>query len=141
MTKPKVPESIHAYLREIGLVLWACQHPLEYDYTVGGQKGRGRSDTTRVIVQLAGPGIDNSPHGYGVSVLAAVNDALRNLHFRQQRPGLNGATAKLEIELGSLSYVIKTKLFHANRPREIKHDPVSGVTYGVYDDLDDDIPF
>lgn len=142
MTTPKVPESIRDYLREIGLTLWACQHPSVYHDDRGAPTTRPRADKTRVQVQLAGPGLGGfSPWGYGLTVMGAVNDALSTPHLRSKRAGLDGAMARLEIEMAKLQYAFHCREFKLKACVEIKFDP-SGVAYGVFDrEIDDDIPF
>lgn len=138
--QPRVPEDVKAELASQGLTLWHCQHPLtfNYEYTGNGPK-RGRADKTRVHVQLAGPGIKTNPWGFGSNVREAVADALRNAAFRAERPGLDGALARLEMALRALEITVVCSRLERGEARVDEH---GNVLYFVYSGLDDDdVPF
>lgn len=98
MASPIITAETQSYLQEIGLAIWICMHPMTYS---GSE--RPKADKTRVHVQLAGPGIDISPWGYGANTAEAVANALKNVQFRARRSGLPGALARLELAIGDLS--------------------------------------
>lgn len=130
--QPKVPADVREDLLERNLSLWICQHPMIY-----AENGRSRADTTRVNVQLAGPGIDISPWGNGPNVRSAVDNALMNPYLRTNFPGLDGAMARLEMELRGLEMIMLNQRFKLGRKVEV--DSITGVHY--YGDIDDDVPF
>jgi len=109
MTKPKVPESISAYLQEINLTIWNVSYGHIYQDEFGNPTQRPRADKTRVLVQLEGPGLDYGPRGEGPTVGDAVRAALANPHFRGLRKGLDGAIARLESAMLLLSCSIAVK--------------------------------
>lgn len=89
----KVPEPMRAELAESRLVVWEAK------------KSRfSKEHPWRFFVTLAGPGLDIQPNGFGDSLEAAVADALRNRWFVAQMPGLAGALARLEFEIGQLCF-------------------------------------
>lgn len=102
MPQPKVPPALRAELAERGLVIWIIHHPMRYD----APSGKSKADTSRVEVQLAGPGIDASPWGYGANTEEAVANALLSPALRMQMPGIVGAVARLEDEINKLYVAI-----------------------------------
>lgn len=92
MVAVKITDEIKAYLADSKLVVWEAR------------KDRFSKDHPwRFQVTLAGPGLDAQPHGFGGSLEAAVDDALRNPWFRSHRPGLEGAMARLEMAVQGLA--------------------------------------
>ncbi len=121
---PKIPEDVKSDLAEMNLVIWVAHHPITFDYEwTGNGPKRGRADKTRVHLQLAGPGVEAGPWGYGATVRDAVAAALRSPGLLARQGGLTGAMARLEEETRMLAYDLLT------------------VRCGFGDDLDDDVPF
>lgn len=101
MATVRVPDSIKEELEAMNLVVWLAHHPLRWDYEVNGIKGKGKHNTEIVIVQLAGPGLDErSLWGHGPNIRVAVDEALKANHYTLARvPGLKGAMLRLESEM------------------------------------------
>lgn len=109
MPNVPVPALLRIELADRDLVVWSATRT---------KKGEP------ITVQIAGPGIDAMPYGYGLTIEDAVADALRNPWFLQTQPGVRGAMARLEDAMHRLYvdlWMDRTKLFG--------------------DDLDDDVPF
>lgn len=106
MPKPLVPADVTASLRELRMSVWIIGHPLVYDTAAQRASGRGRHDTTRVEVQLIGPGFF-SPWGEGPNARAAVAAALAKPEYRATLPGVSGALARLELETDALTNAIR----------------------------------
>ena len=102
----RIPESLRDELSNMGLTIWNAMHPMRYDYEVGGKQGKGRHDKTRVMVQLAGPGLDNAPWGYGGNLQEALNDALRHPEIIDRVGGLKGSMMRLDKALGDLKNAV-----------------------------------
>ncbi len=89
----KVPDAMRDELAESRLVVWEAK------------KSRlSKEHPWRFVVTLAGPGLDIQPNGYGDSLDEAVTVALRNPWFLAKMPGLAGALARLEFEIGQLNF-------------------------------------
>jgi hypothetical protein len=121
MSTPRIPDDVRLDLQEMNLTLWACMHPITFDYEwTGNGPKRGRADRSIVNVQLAGPGMDIGPWGTGKTVREAVAAALRHPLLHGRQGGLTGAMATLEEECRLLK------------------DAIWPLRVG---DIDDDIPF
>lgn len=129
MANIRVPDALREELASMELVLWIAQHPLEFNYEVGGQKGRGRADKTRVQVQITGVGLgDFSPWGYGPNLRAAVDDALRHPSLVGRVGGLKGAIMRLDAALDGLTAKVRWERIYTE----------GGVSW---EERDDYVPF
>lgn len=107
MPAVKIPESLREELAGLELAVWIAIHPMIYDTVEKFNKGQGRHDTTRVQVQLAGPGLGGqSPWGCGKNLQEAVNDALHNSLVIDRVPGLKGALMRLDAAIGGLQQAV-----------------------------------
>lgn len=123
MPAVKIPESLRSDLAKMNLTVWMAMHPMDYNYEVNGQRGKGRHDTSRVMVQLIGPGIEDAPWGYGGNLQEAVNHALSSPAIRDRVKGLKGAMMRLDAALRGLTGVVRLEAW---------------ITAGAYED---EIPF
>ena len=122
-----IPPEIKSYLADSMLTVWEAKksrlskdHPWEF------------------VVTLAGPGLDRQPTGWGSSLEDALDRALRNPWFRSARPGIEGAMARLELEIQKLDTVLLMARLKLPQ-HKLTVDP-SGVIYQLVD-LDNDVPF
>ena len=84
----KIPDALRDELAAMDLTVWIAHHPIH----VTADSPRGKANKDVVLVQLAGPGLeDYSPWGSGRTLRAAVNDALSDPAVSARVPGLMGA--------------------------------------------------
>lgn len=121
----KLDPEIAADLAAMDLTIWEAKHPKVVS-GVSEKTGKliHRENKERVNVALAGPGVSAECWGYGSTLQAAVDDALRSPLLIDRVPGLRGAMMRLDRALMELRYGMAAERF--------KVSP---------DDLDDDIPF
>ena len=121
----KIEQAIVEDLATMNLVIWEARHPKRFA-GISEKTGKPiqREDKSQVNLALAGPGVSAECWGYGSTLQAAVDDALRSPLLIDRVPGLRGAIMRLDRALTELRYGLAAERF--------KQSP---------DDLDDDIPF
>lgn len=118
----KIDPLIVEELAEVDLTLWDAKHFKRPVWDEKKQKHIMREDKAWVIVSLAGPGVQEAP-GSGLTLRAAVDNALVHSGLSDRVGGLRGAMLRLEKAMWDAS-------------RQIAED-----RFKAMDDLDDDIPF
>ena len=122
----KIPDALRLELAAMDLTIWIAHHPIR----VTPDAPRGKADKSIVLVQLAGPGLeDYSPWGNGPTLRAAVNVALSNPAVVGRVPGLKGALMRCAAAVHDLKNEVMWE-----RLRRTKDMHGEG-------ELDDEVPF
>lgn len=117
----KIDPAITEELAAMDLVIWEAKHPKRQEVSPKTGKMTTREDKGRVLVSIAGPGVQEAPGG-GKTLREAVDAALGHSPLAARVPGLRGAMMRLEKAILDLA--------------------VSAHAQAHYDsDYDDDIPF
>lgn len=97
----KIPDALRLELAAMDLTIWIAHHPIR----VTADSPRGRADKSVVLVQLAGPGLEErSLWGNGPTLRAAVDCAMRNNAIVLNRvKGLKGAIMRCEAAVDALA--------------------------------------
>lgn len=113
MANVRVPEDLRLELAAMGLTVWVAHHPM----VNVRDSVRPRANKEWVVVQLAGPGLEEqSLWGGGPTLRRAVDEAIvRNPILLQRVPGVRGSMFRLEAAILTL----KTTLVCHLGPQEL----------------------